>query len=94
VALEISRGDLHHMPRVPKPLTLTLLNALDSDFSPSARIALLRTLADCYGDLAQSRFSWTQGTLGPLAIFGVAFVVGFVVLTLFLPLFSLINAFA
>jgi type IV pilus assembly protein PilC len=92
VALEISRGELHHMPRVPKPLTLTLLSALDSDFSPSARIALLETLADCYSDQAQSRFSWTHATVGPLTIFGVAFVVGFVVLTLFLPLFSLINA--
>jgi len=61
-----------------------------SDGGPS--IALLRQVSRNYVDRAEVRFNWSAGFLAPLVLLGVGFGVGFVVLSLFIPLLSLITS--
>ncbi len=58
---------------------------------PRSRVALLRELSRCHGEQAAMLLSWTLGVIEPLAIVLVGFIVGTVVVGLFLPLLSLIQ---
>ena len=59
-----------------------------------SRVRLLKEVSGCYADRTRNRLSWTQGVVEPIAILFVGFVVGVVVLALFLPLIDLINNLA
>ena len=74
------------------PLTATVLHALNAGISTPARIRLLREISNCYADRVRIRLSWTRGFIEPVSILIVGALVAVVVIALFLPLVSLINA--
>lgn len=55
-------------------------------------VPLLRQVATTYLDRVRHRFDWAEGLFAPLAIVGVGLIVGFIVISLFLPLISLITS--
>lgn len=79
--------------RVPArrgPMTAAAAEALT--YEPQAAGVLLRAIADCHGDRGRGGLSATQWLIGPVAIGVVGLCVGFVVIALFMPLISLVNA--
>jgi len=72
-------------------LTATVVHALVGDLSPKARIRLLREVGDSHAQRAARRLSWTRGIIEPIAICVIGLIVGFVVVSLFLPLISLVQ---
>ncbi len=72
-------------------LTSSVLNAVEAEMPPRSRITLLRELSRCHGERAALLLSWTRGVLEPLAIVLVGFIVGAVVIGLFLPLVWLVQ---
>ncbi len=72
-------------------LTSSVLHAVEAEMPPRSRITLLRELSRCHGERAALLLSWTRGVIEPLAIVLVGFIVGAVVIGLFLPLLSLIQ---
>lgn len=77
--------------RVLPPLFLYALHA-ESGGSPS--LPILQSLAQIYSDRAQSRVDLLTTMLPTLALLFIGFGVGFVVISLFMPLVSLITALA
>ena len=75
----------------PSVLSHSVLYAIRAALPSRTRVRLLRELSLCYAERAQSRVSWTRGMLGPLAVCAVGLTVGFTVVSLFLPLVSLIQ---
>ncbi len=73
------------------PKMAVIYQALRSDIPTPSRIRLLRETADTYSEKVQSRLSWTSGVVEPAAVLMIGFVVASVVLSLFLPFFSLIE---
>lgn len=87
--IEAGRGGQQSAQRV---LTATLLHAVQSDMPTSSRIRLLKEISCCHADRARNRLSWTQGVIEPVTICVVGVIVGVVVIALFLPLISLVDA--
>jgi type IV pilus assembly protein PilC len=75
-----------------RTITATVLYALGGDAPLGPRVHLIRQLGAAYADQADQSLSWTRGVIEPLAIVIVGTIVGFVVIALFLPLLSLIQA--
>ena len=69
-----------------------MIHALESGPDGGPDIALLRELSAMYGDRAAQRVDWSSGVLAQLAIVMVGLVVGYVVLALFMPLFSMVSS--
>ena len=76
-------------PRGLPPTLTAAITAGGPNQKPST--VLLWELADMYGQWVQQRFSRSGGLVGPLAVWAAGLVVGFVVLSLLVPLFDLIN---
>ena len=57
-----------------------------------SRVRLLREIAKVNSEKVQLRLSWTRGMVEPAAIVAIGFVVAIVVISLFWPMFSLIQA--
>ncbi len=74
------------------PSSVRYALACGSDGQPN--VPLLRELATMYSERAQQRTSWSTSVLGPLSLFGLGLLVGFVLIALFLPLVSLVTALA
>lgn len=91
LARRLDANELNDLQPLASRLTATMLFAATTPVPTPTRIRLLETIADCHGDRARSRVSWTQGLLGPVTIFVVGFVVAFTVLALFVPLVDLVN---
>ena len=72
------------------PMTEAALKALS--YEPHTANVLLSAIADCHQDRARGGLSATQWLIGPVAIGLVGVFVGFVVIALFMPLISLVNA--
>jgi type II secretory pathway component PulF len=72
------------------PATLTAAISASGPNQKSNTI-LLRELAEMYAQWIQQRLDLSGGMAGPLAIWAAGLVVGFIVLSLFLPLIDLIN---
>jgi type IV pilus assembly protein PilC len=53
---------------------------------------MLRELAETYRDLSIRRNDWSSLLIGPIAIFTIGMAIAFIILSLFLPLFSLVSA--
>ena len=53
---------------------------------------LLVAIAECHRDRGRGGLSTTQWLIGPVAIGVVGIFVGFIVIALFMPLISLVNA--
>lgn len=75
-----------------RTITATVLYALRGDIPLQPRVHLIRQLSAAYAERADQWLSWTRGVIEPLAIVIVGTIVGFVVIALFLPLLSLIQA--
>jgi type II secretory pathway component PulF len=71
-------------------MTEAALKALS--YEPHTANVLLSAIADCHQDRARGGLSATQWLIGPVAIGLVGVFVGFVVIALFMPLISLVNA--
>ncbi|WP_428306267.1 type II secretion system F family protein [Lacipirellula sp.] len=91
LARRLDANQLGDLQPLASRLTATMLFAVTTPVSKPTRIRLLETIADCHGDRARSRLSWTQGLLGPVTVFVVGFVVAFTTLSLFIPLVDLVN---
>ncbi|MEM8864435.1 MAG: hypothetical protein AAGF31_02680 [Planctomycetota bacterium] len=66
--------------------------ALGDQIAPAQRVSLLRALSDCYVDQSERRASWVRGVFGPVAIVLLGIMVAFVVVALFLPMVTLVEA--
>jgi type II secretory pathway component PulF len=88
--VESGRGDLSDSPASARFPT-TILHALESDFSPTGRAALLRELSSMYDEQARNRASWVSGFLQPAFICLIGVLVGVLFLAILAPLFSLIS---
>jgi type II secretory pathway component PulF len=76
--------------RAVKRFPANVIHALSiRDGQPS--IPLLRELSEIYSRRAQGRGDWTTGLFAQIAIVLIGFVVGFVVIALFMPLVTLIT---
>lgn len=73
---------------VPCHLLSHALNARRGDTEP---LAILREIASLYWDREQTKAVWVLSWLQPIAVLMISFVVGFVVLALFMPLVELIS---
>jgi type IV pilus assembly protein PilC len=91
LANEIASGSQRAQSADERPLTATLLHAINADIPASARINLLREISNCYAARTRMFFSWTRGLIEPLSICAVGLVVGGVVIALFTPLVSLVE---
>jgi type II secretory pathway component PulF len=91
LARDIETGHPYGPARYSAPLSSTVAFALGTQTSPESRSRLLKEISACHADRLRNRLSWSHGLLGPTAICIVGFLVGFVVLSLFLPLVDLIN---
>lgn len=67
-------------------------HALVAGPNATPSVPLLRQVATTYLDRVRHRFDWAEGLFAPLAIVGVGLIVGFIVISLFLPLISLITS--
>jgi len=75
----------------PCHLLSLALNLHQEAAASGAQAALLREVACVYWDREQSQMIWMLSWLHPVAVLGTSFVVGFVVLALFMPLVQLIS---
>jgi type II secretory pathway component PulF len=75
---------------VPRRLA-TIVYALRADLPRQSRVRLLREVTEANLDNARRRLSWTRGFLEPVSIVVIGIVVGFVVISLFLPLIRLLS---
>jgi type II secretory pathway component PulF len=91
LARDAERNELLPHFSLPHPLTNTVVLALRGPLHEAARIRVLREVGQCHAERAQTRLSWTRGLMEPLAIIAIALVVGFVALSLFLPLIRLVQ---
>lgn len=71
----------------------TMILAISSSAS-KPNIPLLRELSRMYSERARARIGWTTSFLGPISLFAVGILVGFVVIALFMPLVSLVTSLA
>jgi type II secretory pathway component PulF len=69
-----------------------VFRALEAGPNQTPSIPLLRRLSSIYFERVKQRFEWSTGLFAPLSIIGVGCVVGFVVISLFIPLASLITS--
>ena len=68
-----------------------VLLALQMDGDSSPNVPLLRELSAIYRDRVRRRANWSNGMLGPVAVVMVGIVIGFVALSLFMPLIRLVD---
>ncbi len=94
LARDIETGHSFDPARYGEPLSSTVAFALGAQTSPESRSRLLKEISVCHADRLRGQLSWSHGLLGPVAICVTGFLVGFVVLSLFLPLVTLINNLA
>lgn len=90
LANDLETGSQTLQPIQRRILTETVIHALRDDMPAGARIRLLREVGSSYAFRASTRMSWTRGIVEPIAICVVGLMVGAVVLSLFLPLITLV----
>jgi type IV pilus assembly protein PilC len=91
LARDAERNELLPHPELSTPLTHTVVLALRGPMHEAARIRVLRAVGQCHAERARTRLSWTHGLMEPLAICAIALVVGFIVVSLFLPMVRLVQ---
>lgn len=72
----------------------TVRYALGVEGNRAPNVALLRELSRMYTDRVRGRLSWSTSILGPTSLVVLGLLVGFVIIALFMPLFSLLTALA
>ncbi len=88
--LQFDGVPLHQSP-VAHNFPSTMIHALTSAES-KPNVPLLRELSRMYSERARSRVSWTTSILGPISLFAIGILVGFVIISLFMPLVSMITS--
>lgn len=68
-----------------------LMHALGLSEHGTASVGLLRQLAKMYAERTRNRAMWMSSFINPIAILLIGFIVGFIVIALFMPLFSLVT---
>ena len=81
-----------HQSTVAHNFPALVIHALEAGPNGGPSIALLRQVSVNYFDRVRQRFSWASGVVAPLWIIGVGLCVGFVVLSIFMPLVQLITS--
>jgi len=87
--MQINIGAARQLESPPK--MAAIYHALRSEMPTQSRVHLLRGFAQAHAEKARLRLSWTRGMIEPAAIIVIGLVVGFVVISLFIPLISLIE---
>lgn len=82
----LSQSDVAHL--FPE----TVIHAIQAGAGRKPCIPLLRQLSIMYDERASRRWNWTQGAMGPSAVFALGIIIAFVVISLFMPLVSLITS--
>jgi type IV pilus assembly protein PilC len=77
-----------------RALPPTLLYALQAEAGGSPSLPLLQSLAQIYGERAQSRIDLVTTMMPIVAVVAVGLGVGFVIISLFMPLVSMITSLA
>lgn len=85
-----SMADPIYAPRLPH----TLVYALRAGAEQRPNVPLLRELATLYAERIQYRSDWVTATLPAVFMIAIGIGVGFLVIALFLPLFSLVQSLA
>ncbi len=91
MAGEISAGGDVLPQAYQRTRTVTAFHALRSDLPLASRVRLLREVSGGHAERARILLSWTRGVIEPISIMLIGLLVGWVVVGLFLPLFSLIQ---
>jgi type IV pilus assembly protein PilC len=81
----------HRIDVAPLRLMESVNYALSADLPSSSRVRLMRDISACHAERVRVGLSWTSGIVEPLGICFVGFVVGMVVIGLFLPLVKLVE---
>lgn len=76
---------------VRPPNTSSRTAAIDTTSLKQYQAGVLRDIAELYWDRDQRGTVWRLGWVSPLIVFGVGFIIWFVVIALFAPLVSLIT---
>lgn len=84
-ARAVGVGDVSRLLRMP-----AIEQAIGAP--PPSAAAMLQAISDCQSDRCEGALSRMQWILGPVAVGVVGFVVGLIVLALFMPLVSLLSA--
>ena len=77
--------------RFPAVLTQALAEFQADEPAPNRTVDLLHELALIYAERVQRRFDWSTGIIAQFAIVFVGLLVGLVLLSLLMPLVSLVN---
>lgn len=88
-------GTTHRIPaksNVAQNFPSLVLHALEAGPDGTPCIALLRRLSSIYFERVRQRVVWTEGIFAPLTIVGIGLFVGLIVISLFLPIISLITS--
>lgn len=90
---QFRRRGLYRLAQSPdaRAFPRNLIEAIDPMDGSAPRTSLLHELAAIYGERAIERTQWSTGTVGAIAVFAVGMVVAFIVISLFMPLVSLIS---
>ncbi|MGE3244296.1 MAG: type II secretion system F family protein [Pirellulales bacterium] len=75
----------------PRPLSATVCHAVCAKMPLPVRIHLLREISALHAERVRVGLSWSSGLVEPVAICAVGFVIGLVVLGLFIPLVKLVE---
>jgi type II secretory pathway component PulF len=91
LANEIERDKGQSSRVFERPLSASVYQAISADMTTAARVHLLREISSAHADRVRIGLSWTSGLIEPAAIVLVGFVIGAIVLGLFLPLVRLVE---
>ena len=72
----------------------TMRYALGNGRNCPPNVPLLRELSRMYSDRARERSDWSTSILGPISLIVLGLVIGFVIISLFMPLVSMITSLA
>ncbi len=87
--LQINTGGARQLEAPAK--MAAIYHALRAEMPTQSRVQLLRGIAQAHADKVRLRLSWTRGMIEPAAIIAIGLIVGTVVISLFIPLFKLIE---
>ena len=87
-----SSGKFNHSSSVAHNFPSLVACALAAGPNGGPSIPLLRQVSAVYVDRVRNRFSWYSGLVAPVWIIVVGFFVGFVVISIFMPLVQLITS--
>lgn len=70
----------------------TVRHALGNGSTSPPSVPLLRELSRMYSDRARVRSNWSTSILGPITLIVLGLVIGFILISLFMPLVSMVTA--